>query len=424
MINLNDFLLNLPLPLLDHWGYLIIFLSAITETLPILGTFVPGQTVVVLAGVFAKLNIFRLEAVIAVAIAGAVIGDLLAYFIGRKFGYDFVIRYGGYFFLKREKFEQAQILVAEHAGKALILGRFNPFTRAVAAFIAGICRVRFSKFIFYSIVGSVIWAVTSIALGYVVGEGIEAAAKHFGRIILAAVALIIAIVLLFRYLNKKKHIFARLHFIYLAFNVFAIYAFSKLAEDYLSRGFFYGFDIKLSGMISSAWRPWLDKVMVAATNALGPEVLLTALLLAAAYFLIKKNWYKSGLVFFGAAGLIMGELFKLLVNRPRPDGGLISESGLSFPSQHAFMAFIFFALAILLFAPKIKKYWLRYLFILGSAALILLVGFSRIYLKVHYFSDVLAGYALALFWLTFLILIFRIGLKLSKEYPNFFKIRK
>lgn len=158
MLNVNDFLLNLPLPLIDHWGYLIIFITAISEALPILGTFIPGHTIIILGGLLAKIGIFKLGAVMAVASAGVVTGDLLAYYIGRKFGYDFVVRYGKYFFLNEEKYNKTKDLVSEHTGKALIVGRFSPFTRAVSAFLAGIYKIKFPKFVFYSIVGGVSWA--------------------------------------------------------------------------------------------------------------------------------------------------------------------------------------------------------------------------------------------------------------------------
>ena len=101
MSSINNFLLNLPLPLIDHWGYLILFLSAVVETLPILGTFIPGHAVVFFSGFLAYAGIFRLDAAIVVAFAGAVTGDVLSYIIGRKYGHDFIIRYGKYFFLNQ-----------------------------------------------------------------------------------------------------------------------------------------------------------------------------------------------------------------------------------------------------------------------------------------------------------------------------------
>ena len=210
MFNVNDFLLNLPLPLLNHWGYLIIFISAIVEALPILGTFFPGYTIVVLGGFFANLGILRLDGAILTATAGAMAGDLIGYIIGRKYGQDFVARYGKYFFFHQDKFEATKKLVHKHAGKTLIIGRFSPFTRAFAPMIAGISRVKIFKFIIYDIIGCLTWAASSVLLGYIFGQGFEAAAKYFGRIIIAAILAIALIILGYRWLNKRKHIFSEM----------------------------------------------------------------------------------------------------------------------------------------------------------------------------------------------------------------------
>jgi undecaprenyl-diphosphatase len=116
-----------------------------------------------------------------------------------------------------------------------------------------------------------------------------------------------------------------------------------------------------------------------------------------------------------AGGLVLGAITKHLVGRLRPLDGLIPETGLSFPSQHSLMAIIFFSLVIFLFTEKIKNKVLKYLFIFSNLFLIILIGFSRIYLRVHYFSDVMAGFALGLFWLTFLILGFAVVIKLFQD---------
>lgn len=416
MLDINNVLLNLPLPLLDHWGYIIIFVSAIAETLPLIGTFVPGHTIIILGGLLAKLGIFKLEAVIVAAAVGAVIGDLLAYYIGRKFGYDFVVRYGKYFFLNEEKYQKIKDLVSEHTGKALIIGRFSPFTRALAAFLAGIYKIKFSKFIFYSLAGGVSWSILSVFLGYVFGQGFETAAKYFGRIVIAAILIIALIIFSYRWLNRRKHIFSKYHLYYLAINVLSIYVFSKMTEDYFDKEAIYKFDLWLAENIHLIWRPWLNQLMIFITDVLSPAVLLAAALLAALYFFQKKNWYNAALIFMSSAGgLILGAILKRLIGRARPADGLVLESGLSFPSQHALMALVFFSLIIILFNKKIKNRLLKSLFIFGNLFLILLTGFSRVYLKAHWFSDVLASFALGLFWLTFLILVFAVVIKLFKD---------
>jgi len=425
MSYLNDFLLNLPLPLLDHWGYLIVFLSAMVEALPAFGSFFPGHTVVLLSGFLAQMGILRLDAVIIVASIGAIIGDLLGYIIGWKYGHDFVVRYGKYFFFKQEKYEKTKQLVNEHVGKTLIIGRFNTFTRAFAPFIAGISRIKLSKFIIYDILGGVAWAASSVLIGYIFGQGFETASKYFGRIMIIGIISIILIILGYRFLNKRKHIFAKFHIYYLILNALSIYVFSKMVEDYFNKEAVYGFDIRLDKNILEVWQPWLTKLMIFISDVFSPAVLLAAALAAVVYFLFKKKLYKAGLIFVSAGGgLVLGAILKILINRPRPLGGLVLETGLSLPSQHALMATIFFFLVMFFFTKEITIKPLKYLFVAGNIFLILLIGFSRIYLRVHWFSDVIAGLAIGLFWVTFLILVFRISLMLFDEYPDFFNFFK
>ena len=97
-------------------------------------------------------------------------------------------------------------------------------------------------------------------------------------------------------------------------------------------------------------------------------------------------------------GAVFGYLIKLLVVRERPSGGLIEAAGFSFPSGHALIATLLFLVLIYLFKDEIKDRVLRTTFISVSVLLILLIGLSRLYLGVHWFSDVLAGFAFGAFW--------------------------
>jgi membrane-associated phospholipid phosphatase len=94
-------------------------------------------------------------------------------------------------------------------------------------------------------------------------------------------------------------------------------------------------------------------------------------------------------------------LLKQLFNRPRPLIPLLEPvSGLSFPSGHALMSVSFYGLLIFLAWENVNKRSLKWVIISLLLLLILLIGFSRIYFRVHYFSDVLAGFAAGIIWLT------------------------
>ena len=138
--------------------------------------------------------------------------------------------------------------------------------------------------------------------------------------------------------------------------------------------------------------PELTKAMIFITNIASFTVLFI-LSLILLFILIKKK--KNILLFISSMvlGLISYSSLKYLVHRIRPDNMLFeTTSKYSFPSGHAAMAAIFFLLVIYSFKDDIKNKLLKYLFIIFNILLILLIGFSRIYLSVHWFTDVIAGF--------------------------------
>lgn len=179
------------------------------------------------------------------------------------------------------------------------------------------------------------------------------------------------------------------------------------------------FDLFINNKITELWSPALTKIMVILTDAGSPENLLILSAFLIIFFIFpvkllrnngasKKNFYSAFFVFFSmAGGALIHILLKEIIGRERPENSLIAKTDFSMPSGHATMAIIFFSLLIYLFKDKIKNKFLKYLFIALNIILIISIGFSRIYLNVHWFSDVLAGYGLGLFWLTLLILIFK-----------------
>ena len=158
--------------------------------------------------------------------------------------------------------------------------------------------------------------------------------------------------------------------------------------------------------------------MIFITNIASPLNLSLFSIFLLVVLFIKKKWYYSILLVTGMTG---GVLFKLLIKflmqQERPLNALIEASGYSFPSGHATMAIIFFVTLLFAFKDEIKIVF-KANFTGTTVLAFLLVGLSRVYLNVHWFSDVLAGFALGMFWLTLLVLVFQyIGLKTRKLFP-------
>lgn len=175
-------------------------------------------------------------------------------------------------------------------------------------------------------------------------------------------------------------------------------------------------DIWINSKIVLLQHPAFTKIMVFITNIASPTNLLILSIIFLGFLIYKKRWYFSLLLVFGmAGGFLLKTLLKLLIQRARPENALIIDAGYSFPSGHATLAVIFFTLTIYIFKDDIKNRMLKYIFIFADIIIILLVGFSRIYLNVHWFSDVIAGFALGLFWLTLLVLTFKVINSFVKE---------
>lgn len=197
-----DKILDLPLPVLNHWGYWIILLSATLESSPIFGLLIPGQTIVILGGFFAKIGILDIGDVIWVASLGAILGDSIGYFLGKRYGYSFILKYGKYFLFKKEYYKKIKRLVNRHTGKTLFIGRFNPLTRAFAPFVAGTSDVGILKFFTYNIIGGISWAVFFTLIGFIFGKSYEIASKYIERVILIAIAF--SVLIIYVYYRIKK----------------------------------------------------------------------------------------------------------------------------------------------------------------------------------------------------------------------------
>lgn len=182
-----------------------------------------------------------------------------------------------------------------------------------------------------------------------------------------------------------------LSFLAFLFVVFRIFYFKKESFDFAV------FDA-LEKYVSDGMSDFMLGITFLGTH----NFLIPANLVLIAYFLfIKKHrWYSIKIPVVALGGVTLMFLLKMLFNRPRPLIPLLKEAaGLSFPSGHAMMSFSFYGLLIYLVWQNVKNGWVKGIAVTFLFFLILLIGFSRIYLRVHYASDVLAGFCVGIIWL-------------------------
>ena len=145
-----------------------------------------------------------------------------------------------------------------------------------------------------------------------------------------------------------------------------------------------------------------NKTMLFITLLGKHQFLIPANLILIFYFLLikKQTWFSIRVITIAISSLVLMLLLKQLFQRKRPLSPLLKAAkGLSFPSGHAIMAVTFYGLLIYILQHSITIDWLKWSFTFLVIVLIISIGFSRIYLRVHYASDVAAGFIIGLLWL-------------------------
>ena len=156
---------------LESYGYLVVFLLVMLESI---GLPVPGETALIGAALYAgstgKLEIWG---VIAVAIAGAIIGDNIGFSIGRYGGAKLLLRHGHRIGLHEGRLKIGIWLFRRHGGKVVFWGRFVSILRTYAAFLAGTNQMAWGRFLVFNAAGAVVWATAFGVAYYVFGSALQ-----------------------------------------------------------------------------------------------------------------------------------------------------------------------------------------------------------------------------------------------------------
>jgi undecaprenyl-diphosphatase len=178
---------------LGHWSYLLVFLGAALESAAFLGFLVPGETIVVLAGLLASWSVIDLPETMAVAVTGAIAGDNVGFYLGHRLGRPWLLRHGRLVGMHGGALARVDALFVHHGGKAVLIGRFVGFLRAMLPFVAGASRMSYPRFVAFNAVGATAWGVCFSLLGYFVGASWPLVERWFGRVGFVLGALVIAL---------------------------------------------------------------------------------------------------------------------------------------------------------------------------------------------------------------------------------------
>jgi membrane-associated protein len=169
-------------------GLLAILLIIFAETGLLLGFFLPGDTLLIAAGIFASQNKLPLPALLLLAPVAAALGYQVAYKIGEQAGPRLFHRDDGVLF-RTEYVTRTEEFVKKHGGKAILLARFVVVVRTVIPLIAGMGKMQKNKFLFYNITGSILWTSSVILAAFWLGHRIPNLDKYLIVLVVAAMVI-------------------------------------------------------------------------------------------------------------------------------------------------------------------------------------------------------------------------------------------
>lgn len=179
-----------PRFLIETFGYLGIVVIVFAESGLFFGFFLPGDSLLLTAGLFAYKGFLNIWWLIPMVFTAAVLGDNVGYWFGRKTGPPLFNRDESLFF-KRKNLLAAKAFYEKHGGKTIILARFMPFIRTFAPIVAGAVEMDYKKFMLYNLVGGVLWGIGLTFAGYFLGSIFppEVLDRYFVVIVLVVVFL-------------------------------------------------------------------------------------------------------------------------------------------------------------------------------------------------------------------------------------------
>ncbi len=151
------------------WVYAILFVIIFAETGLVVTPFLPGDTLLFVAGTLCGMGALQLQWLIPLLILAAFGGDNTNYWIGRTLGLRLFERGGGRF-IRREYLEKTRIFYERHGGKTIIFARFLPIIRTFAPFVAGLGLMRYRLFVLFSALGGTLWIASLALAGYFFGN--------------------------------------------------------------------------------------------------------------------------------------------------------------------------------------------------------------------------------------------------------------
>jgi undecaprenyl-diphosphatase len=421
---------------LGDWTYLLVGTLAFLETVAFVGLVFPGETAVILGGAVAGQGDISLPLILAITWLAAFLGDTVSFILGDRLGRGFLVKHGERVRITEDRLKQVEAYFAKHGGKTILIGRFIGLVRALVPFIAGTSKMGYRAFWPYSVLGTGLWAATFILIGYFASQSLDVVAEIVSRGLIyfgVFVGLVVGVILLIRFLREpenRKQVVAEMErrpylqpllatgrrlrpqarFLWqrltpgglglefttlmavLSVGLFVLIAYWSIVagEPGPTPGDQTALDVA-EDLSNGA----LDAASKAVTFFGSLFVVGPIAIAAGAWLASRRRWAELAVLASGMVVIVVGSAeIKGWTDRPRPPGGLVEVSGSSFPSKHAAYATIYTWLAVTVAFRTDSGITRRGLLIGAGVAATALIGLSRVYLRVHWLSDVASGWAL------------------------------
>jgi membrane protein DedA with SNARE-associated domain len=413
-----------------------VFAASLLEAAAVIGTVIPGSTIVFAAGVLVGLKALDPWLAAATAIIGAILGDSVSYWLGHR--YHDAIR--GMWPLRKHPglLDRGQAYFVANGGKSVFVGRFLGPLRAIVPVVAGMSNMPPSRFYVMNVLSAFAWAAAHLLPGILFGASLQVAGAISSRLV-TLVALIVTSLWLITYVTRhairlggpfvvrlRDRIYLRAGrasgplarlvlplldparpesvslLVSATLLVGGAWLFLGVVEDVVTKDTLVQVDQVIYDWLQGVRTAWGDDVLVTISE-LGSAYVMVAIVGALSlWFALTRRWRTLA---YWIAAVVFAELLvlalKYALGRARPETSYASVDPFSFPSGHAALWIVVYGFLAFLLGHR-KSGWQKTAFALGAATTALLVAFSRLYLGAHWFSDVLASMGLGIAWIALL----------------------